>query len=54
MWVNRYIFTLLNVISKENIGLYRDDELGIFRNTSDPDLLRYLAVMACLLRLKQT
>ena len=38
MWVNRYIFTLPNVISKENIGLYRDDGLGIFRNMSGPDL----------------
>ena len=37
MLVNRYIlYQINNVISKENIGLCRDDGLGIFRNMSGP------------------
>lgn len=35
MWVNRYILNQINnVISKESIGLIRDDELLIFKNIS--------------------
>ena len=29
-----------NAISKENIGLYRDDRLGIFKNMSSPEVKR--------------
>ena len=36
MLVNRYILYQINAISKENMGLCRDDGLGIFRNMSGP------------------
>ena len=55
------LYQINNVISKENIGLYRDDELRILRNMSGPeverkkkDLIRILKVMNCLLQLKQS
>ena len=55
------LYQINNVISKENIGLYRDDELRILRNMSGPeverkkkDLIRILKVMDCLLQLKQS
>ena len=35
VWVNRCILTSqINVVSKENIGLYWNDGLGIFKNVS--------------------
>ena len=35
VWVNRCILTSqINVVSKENIGLYWNDGLGIFKNIS--------------------
>ena len=52
--IGTYLLYQINVISKENIGLYRDDGLGIFRNISGPEVLGYLKVMDCLLQLKQT
>ena len=36
-----YILHLLNtVMKKENVGLYRDDGLGILRNSSGPEIER--------------
>ena len=34
------LYQINNIISKENIGLYRDDGLGIFRNMSGPEVER--------------
>ena len=34
------LYQINNVISKENIGFYRDDGLGIFRNISGPEVER--------------
>ena len=34
------LYQMNNVISKENIGLYRDHGLGIFRNMSGPEVER--------------
>ena len=55
------LYQINNVISKENIGLYRDDGLTKFKNISGPeaerkkkDRIRILKVMGCLLWLKQT
>ena len=34
------LYQINNVISKENVGWYRDDGLGIFRNMSGPEVER--------------
>ena len=39
--VGTYIFSQLkNVTNKENIGLYRDDRLGIFQNIPKTEIER--------------
>ena len=55
------LYQINNVILKENIGLYRDDELRTLRNMSGPEVerkkkdhIRILKVMDCLLQLKQS
>ena len=51
------LYQINNVISKENTGLYGNDDLGIFRNMTGPEvkkkkiLLGYLKVMDCLSQL---
>ena len=34
------LYQINDVISKENIGLYKDNGLGIFKNMSDPEVDR--------------
>ena len=34
------LIKLISIINKYNIGLYRDDGLGIFQNVSKPEIYR--------------
>ena len=48
--VGTYILTQLDTVFKnENIGFYRDDGLGIFRNLSGPAIERKRKAIVCVL-----